>query len=69
MSKQPTTPKHADAPRCRRCACKLKPYIYFGDSVIDPKREKRFGYEGNGFFCTLRCGFRFALDAVKKGKL
>lgn len=51
---------------CRRCGSKLKPYIYFGDSVIDPKKEKRFGYEGNGIYCTLRCGFRDAVSMVKR---
>ena len=53
-------------PTCRCCGDRLKPYIYFGDSVIDPKKEKRLGYEGNGIYCTLRCGFRDAVDLVRK---
>lgn len=52
-------------PECRRCGEKLKPYIYFGDHTIDPKRVKKWGYEGNGIFCTLRCGYRHALELLK----
>lgn len=68
MSKPSTrdTPGERDVLPCRRCGSKLKPYIYFGDSVIDPKKEKRFGYEGNGIYCTLRCGFRDAVSMVKR---
>ena len=53
-------------PRCRRCDAKLKPYIYAGDPVIDPDGTKKLGYEGNGIYCTLRCGFRDAVELVRK---
>jgi hypothetical protein len=56
------------APNCRECGKPLAPYIYFGHPTIDPERKKQFGYGGNGVFCTLRCGYRYALNMVKRRK-
>jgi hypothetical protein len=38
---------------CRWCGDKLRP----GDVEGDP----RLGYRGNGRFCTLRCGYQYAV--------
>jgi hypothetical protein len=35
----------------------------------DQYRRGHVGYEGNDHFCTLRCGFAFALAMAKNGKL
>lgn len=53
-------------PACRFCGKKLKKFIYFADPQIDPKREKKWGYWGNGIYCTLRCGFDDAIQLVKR---
>lgn len=54
------------APNCRECGEKLTQYVYFCHATIDPERKKQFGYKGNGFFCTLRCGFRYAVNTLKR---
>lgn len=40
---------------CLHCEKKLRKYRW-GDG---------YGYDGNGFFCTLRCGFYHAVIAAK----
>ena len=37
-------------PHCKQC-----------DKEMEPARIQGFGYNGNNRFCTLRCGFRWAL--------
>ena len=44
---------------CANCKKKLARHPY-GDEVA-------YGYEGNGVFCTLRCGYRFGHSANKAG--
>jgi len=56
------------APNCHECGERLKPYIYFGHAEIDPKGSAKWGYQGNNIFCTLRCGYRFALNMVRSGR-
>jgi len=50
-----------DRPFCRTCDKPLGQYRFFGHPDIDPGKARRWGYEGNGYFCTLRCGFNWAL--------
>ena len=57
-----------ERPLCKECARTLAPYRFRGHPVIDPDRRKAFGYEGNGVFCSLRCGYKFALRTVKLRK-
>lgn len=54
-------PRGTKRPICRTCDKPLGHYKYFGHPVIDPTKVKVFGYEGNGYFCSLRCGFNWAL--------
>lgn len=65
------------APCCRQCSKRLKP-LYKWNTVRVPlpndagftSREERgelrgWGYAGRNHFCSLRCGWRFAVDAVE----
>ena len=70
-----------DAPKCRQCEKRLKPYYetrdvkYETPSLIDdPGFETLsertgqilgYGYGRRGLFCSLRCGWRFAIDAIE----
>ena len=56
-------------PTCAECGNVLKPYTYFGHQEIDPEHKKQFGYDGNGIFCTLRCGYRWALNTIQLKKI
>jgi hypothetical protein len=55
-------------PLCRSCGRPLPKYQFFGHPVIDPERSRQYGYEGNGYFCTLRCGFKWALAKQTRGR-
>lgn len=46
-----------ERPHCWMCRHQLRPYVYhaLGDG-------KKYGYEGNNIFCSLRCGFRWAVN-------
>jgi hypothetical protein len=48
-------------PECRTCDKRLPTFRFFRHPTIDPTGTRQFGYEGNGFFCSLRCGFNWAL--------
>jgi hypothetical protein len=44
--------------RCRQCSNALRP-------VKGTRGILGYGYCGNGYFCTLRCALRFAIDAIE----
>lgn len=67
MKPESRTPRRGKQPNCRRCGKPLWPYIYFGHPDIDPKHEQKWGYNGNNVFCTLRCGYHWAMDRIKEG--
>ncbi|HEY2510176.1 MAG TPA: hypothetical protein VGI39_04950 [Polyangiaceae bacterium] len=46
-------------PRCRQCGKPLRLYTWSGGP------PSLFGCSGRGHFCSLRCGWRFAIDAVE----
>ena len=48
--------ENADKPTCRNCQKVLRPHLYNGG----------FGYEGEGIFCTLRCGYYFACELLRR---
>lgn len=65
-----------DRPLCRACKKTLKPYYHFQSITTPPPVNRvfyhitylfkgKYGYEGNGHFCSQRCGYRFALAVVK----
>jgi hypothetical protein len=41
---------------CIQCGKKLTKNPYFVG----------YGYDGNGYFCILRCGYRYALNIVER---
>lgn len=41
---------------CKRCGVKLRKYPY----------GEGYGYVGDGIFCTLRCGYGWAVAQVRK---
>jgi hypothetical protein len=59
---QHLTPKQAKAlhlkNRCRHCEKALRP-VKWADGTLG------YGYMGRGHFCSLRCGWRFAIDAIE----
>lgn len=46
---------------CLWCGRKLRPWGA-------PDADLGTGYAGTGHFCSLSCGFRFAVDMAKSGK-
>lgn len=62
------TSQTTTVPNCRECGDRLEPYLYCGHPDIDPHGKKRWGYNGNNIFCTLRCGFKYGVNAVKRGR-
>lgn len=44
---------------CWDCSKEMEPY-----SQWKPGTPLQYGYEGNNHFCTLRCGFRWALAQI-----
>ena len=50
-------------PLCKSCTAKLKPNF-------EIKRRKKiriigYGYKSNGFFCSVICGFNYAIEELK----
>jgi len=33
------------------------------------RAEDRYGYNGDGLFCSLRCGYAYAVAAVNSGRV
>lgn len=58
-------PPVGQRPKCRQCSHELEVYFHWsgGDDT------HCFGYEGNNNFCTLRCGFRWAVAGLKANKI
>jgi hypothetical protein len=44
--------------RCRQCERPLRP-------LKGTKGVLGYGYGGHGYFCSLRCAWRFAIDAIE----
>ena len=71
-----TGPIKTEHKKCFHCGARLKPiYKYEQVHVEDDDgfhtEHKRvgirgYGYELNGLFCTLGCGFRFAVKVAKR---
>jgi hypothetical protein len=67
-------------PTCRHCGKKMPPIketrsirVDFPDGGHTYKEEETgkilgYGYWRQGFFCTLRCGYRYAVKCIQKGK-
>jgi len=53
-------------PRCAYCGELLSVDRYF-DTEFGIARGRKWGYDGEGVFCTLRCGYEFAKLAVEAG--
>ena len=49
-------------PRCKQCGESLPHYQYHAQR--DSRSE--YGYHGDGEFCSLRCGYRYGLRAVRQ---
>ena len=64
-------------PPCRACGRKLRPTFEMVSvrvetkeghhTILEPGELKGFGYNALGHFCTLRCGWRFAVDSLESG--
>jgi hypothetical protein len=50
----------AETTKCLFCRKPLRPAH---------RPYKGLGYEANGLFCTQRCGYRYALAAVRSGRV
>lgn len=71
LPKDPTV----ECPTCRQCGAKLRPlfskkYVRVDThegfhSVEQPDKLLGFGYTARGHFCSLRCGWRFAIDTIE----
>lgn len=64
------TPKPDDEnPLCRTCMKELADYWTLNWPTASrlpiSRSHAGFGYFGNGFFCTLRCGYRYGLRQVR----
>jgi hypothetical protein len=53
-------------PDCHNCGKPLAPYRNF-DTDHAAERGLVWGYYGDGFFCSLRCGHEFGVAAVRAG--
>lgn len=65
-----------ERPSCRQCGQKLRPSFrmvskrvetnegYY--TVDEPGELEGFGYMARGHFCSLRCGWRFAVDHIEE---
>lgn len=61
-----------DRPTCRHCGGLLKPdydidFIHTSGAGYTSRRtfSGRYGYEGNGYFCSLRCGYNWAVIGLR----
>lgn len=42
--------------------------LYCGKQLRKAQFHDGLGYDGNGIFCTLRCGFAWAVRRVRQGQ-
>lgn len=56
--------KREEKPLCRQCGKPLKNWWGY-----HPRRLIGLGYEGNGKFCTVRCGYHWAIGVRQPGAL
>lgn len=66
--------------KCERCGAALKPYKHRADGsnpiradilATIPTADGRpptLGVHGNNAFCSVRCGFDWAIDRLRSGK-
>ena len=68
-----------ETPMCRHCSRKLRPEFKLVSTrvetpdggyytVDEPGELKGFGYMARGYFCSLRCGWGFAVDLLEREK-
>lgn len=72
---EPKLAPPVEAPDCRRCGKKLRPEFdvvsrrvetHEGHHTVDePGALRGFGYNGRGYFCSLRCGWGFAVELLE----
>ena len=65
----------SERPSCRQCGNKLRPEFKLVSRTIEtddgcytvdePGELQGFGYMARGHFCSLRCGWRFAVDLIE----
>lgn len=61
MQKTPPGPRRW----CKYCRKPL-PLYRFADQDWAKEKGKVWGYRGNNYFCTLRCGFKYAILAAQE---
>jgi hypothetical protein len=61
-----------DRPVCRKCNRELKPVGAISDGRTyhltgypEKANSIRYGYDGDNYFCTLRCGYAYGLAAIR----
>lgn len=57
-----------EVPRCRNCRRPLPVKKLHEWEGATPTTERYIGYghDSDGTFCTLRCGYKFGLEAARK---
>lgn len=67
-SDRPTEQRRAKNPRCFYCDKPMNQVIrryHSGFRLERPVKTGTFGYQGNGWFCSLRCGYAWSLREIK----
>lgn len=62
-------------PRCKQCGTRLaihKDWVGYinpvpWETMAVYKFEGKYGYEGNGHFCSLHCGYPYGVRVAKAG--
>ncbi len=64
--------------KCRYCGKELAPFFHLTSNelqrgmifeiVVHETFRGEYGYMGNGSFCSLRCGYYWAVDQARKGR-
>jgi hypothetical protein len=63
-------PVPRDRPRCQQCGRKMPAYFtyeFHPTLLLRPVMRSfaGWGYDGNGYFCSLRCGYRYGLSVMR----
>lgn len=66
-SDRPTEQRRAKNPRCFYCDKPMNQVVTIERWAGKKRRTKTgtFGYRGNGWFCSLRCGYAWSLREIK----
>lgn len=54
-------------PHCRQCRIELPLYTW-RNSQFARELGRVYGYEGSGYFCSLRCGYQYGLALLQTEK-